>query len=243
MRQEHLDIVDRYLEGSLSEQERTAFEERLLQDEKLQQQVDDMKLIRAGIIHASRKAALQNLKTLENTLPLVEVKVIRFWTNTWLQAAAALLIGLLAYTFWPSSVNEQELFATHFEVYPNIIMPTVRGVVENDSTVKAQAFRAYDQQDYVLAIQLFEKLSVQDEAVLLYLGNSYLASGQPEKALLLFERVLNNYDVFDEQAEWYVAVTYLKLEEREKAREALQKVVARESSYKAKALLILEKLN
>jgi tetratricopeptide (TPR) repeat protein len=241
--QENLVIVDRYLEGSLSVQERTAFEERLMHDEILQQQVADMKLIRAGIMQASRKVALEKLKALEETLPPVNQSRLNLGYSTWLQAAAVLLIGLLAYIFWPISVDEQELFATHFEPYPNIIMPTVRSVVENDSTVKAQAFRAYDQQDYVLAIQLFEKLSVQDEAVLLYLGNSYLASGQPDNALLLFEKVLNNYDVFDEQAEWYVAVTYLKLEEREKAKEALQKVVARESSYKSKAQLILDKLN
>jgi tetratricopeptide (TPR) repeat protein len=242
--QEDLDIVDRYLEGNLSERERTAFEERLLQDEMLRQEVSEIKLIRGGIIRLARATSLKKLQDLEGTLPPVKTNKTIHWTNIWLQVAAGIsLLAVCAYLLWPRTQEPTQIFAEHFEPYPNIIMPTVRGVVENDSTVKAQAFRAYDQQDYVLAIQLFEKLSVQDEAVLLYLGNSYLASGQPEKALLLFEKVLNNYEVFDEQAEWYVAVTYLKLEEREKAREALQKVVARNSSYKSKAQLILDKLN
>jgi tetratricopeptide (TPR) repeat protein len=241
--QENLDIVDRYLEGNLSEQERTAFEARLLHDESLQQQVADMKLLRAGIIHASRKLALQDLKTLENTLPPVSKNGLSLWYNTWLQAAAVLLIGLVTYALWPNTVDEQELFASHFEVYPNIIMPTVRGEMANDSTLKALAFRAYDQKQYEEASLLFNRIDNKDVNILFYLGNCYLANNQAEKALPLFEKVLSEYEVFDEQAEWYIAVSYLKLEERGRASEALKKVVAGNSAYKEKAQTILDKLN
>lgn len=241
--QENLDIVDRYLEGSLSEQERTAFEEKLLHDNTLRQQVDDMKLMRAGIIRASRRAALENLKALESTLPPVEKKGLTLWTNIWLQAAAVLIIGLITYALWPTSVDEKELLATHFEVYPNVIMPTVRGEIPNDSTLNALAFRAYDQKQFEEAEQLFKRIDNKDANILFYLGNCYIATNQPDKALSLFENVLSDYDVFDEQAEWYIAVSYLKLEDREKAKETLNKIAASESSYKAKALLILEQLN
>ncbi|NBP69962.1 MAG: hypothetical protein EBR30_19370 [Cytophagia bacterium] len=243
MMQENLDIVDRYLEGSLSEQERTAFEEKLLHDETLRQQVDEMKLMRAGIIRASRRAALENLKTLESTLPPVEKKGLTLWANIWLQAAAVLVIGLITYALWPTSVDEKEFLSTDFEVYPNVIMPTVRGEIPNDSTLKALAFRAYDQKQFEEAEQLFNRIDNKDVNILFYLGNCYIATKQPDKALPLFKNVLNDYNVFDEQAEWYIAVSYLKLEDREKAKETLNKIAASESSYKAKALLILEKLN
>lgn len=239
-----IDLIEHYLDGSLSDTDRLAFEERLKLEDELRAQVEEMKVIREGIVRASRKEVLKSLKELEATLPEVEAPIIPLWRTTWLQVAAGIsLLALCVYLLWPRTQEPAQLFAEYFEPYPNIIMPTVRGVVENDSTVKAQAYRAYDQQNYAEAIRLFEAVQQKDEGVLLYLGNSYLANGQPEKALPLFEKVLNNYDVFDEQAEWYVAVSYLKLEEREKAREALQKVVARESSYKSKAQLILEKLN
>lgn len=243
MMQEDLDIVDRYLEGTLSEQERTAFEERLLQDEELRQQVAEMKVIHAGIIQASRKLALQNLKDLESTLPIVSENGLSLWYNTWLQAAAVLLIGLVTYALWPDAVDEQALFATHFEVYPNIIMPTVRGEMPNDSTLKTMAFRAYDQKQYEEATDLFNSIEQKDESILFYLGNCYLANNQAEKALPLFEKVLNEYEVFDEQAAWYIAVSYLKREERERARQALEKVVTRNGAYKEKAQTILKKLN
>lgn len=239
-----IDLIEHYLDGSLSETERLAFEERVNNEVELRAQVEEMKVIREGIVRASRKEVLKSLQALEATLPAVEAPVIPLWRNTWLQVAAGIsLLAVCAYLLWPRTQESAQLFAEYFEPYPNIIMPTVRGVVENDSTVKAQAYRAYDQQNYAEAIRLFEAVQQKDEGVLLYLGNSYLASGQPEKALPLLEKVLNNYDAFDEQAEWYVAVSYLKLEERDKAREALKKVVARESSYKSKAQLILEKLN
>ncbi len=241
--QENLALVDRYLEGNLSEQERIAFEERLLHDETLQQQVAEMKLMRAGIRQASRHAALQKLKALEETLPAVNSSRLNLWSGTWLQVAAVLLIGFLTYIFWPFSVDEQELFATHFEAYPNIIMPTVRGEVANDSTLKALAFRAYDQKQYEEAALLFNRMESKDANILFYLSNCYLALNQPTKALPLLESVLNNYDVFDEQAEWYLAICLLKLEERERATQALQKVVERNSAYKNKAQTILDKLN
>lgn len=239
-----IDLIEHYLDGSLSDTERLAFEERLKLEDELRAQVEEMKVIREGILRASRKEVLKSIQALEATLPAVEAPVIPLWRNTWLQVAAGIsLLAVCAYLLWPRTQEPTQLFAEYFEPYPNIIMPTVRGVVENDSTVKAQAYRAYDQQNFTEAIRLFEAVQQKDEGVFLYLGNSYLASGQPERALPLFEKVLNNYDVFDEQAEWYVAVSYLKLEEREKAKVALQKVVARESSYESKAQLILEKLN
>jgi tetratricopeptide (TPR) repeat protein len=241
---EEQDIIEQYVNNTLSEQERNAFEQQLAQSEMLRAAVEEMALIREGIVRASRAQALHTLKELEATLPAIEAPVVPLWRNTWLQMAAGLsLLAVAVYLLWPRTQEPATLYAEYFEPYPNIIMPTVRGVLETDSTLKAQAYRAYDRQEYTQAISLFEQLREKDEAVLLYLGNSYLALSQPQKALPLFEKVVNEYEVFDEQAEWYLAVTYLKLEDREKATAALQKVVARESSYKTKAQQILKKLN
>ena len=107
----------------------------------------------------------------------------------------------------------------------------------------AQGYRAYDQQDFKKSIELFESLEKKDEGVLLYLGNSYLASGSPEKAIPVFEKVIMDYEIFDEQAEWYLAGSYLKAGYAEKAKEALRNVTARGRSYKSRAEIILEKLN
>lgn len=240
----NIDLIEQYLNGRLSETERLAFEEKVKHEEVFRAEVEELKLIREGIHIASRKEILKSLKDLEAKLPEVDFPVVPLWRNSWLRVAAGIsLLAICIYLLWPRTQEPTQLFAEYFEPYPNIIMPTVRGVVENDSTLKAQAFRAYDQRDFVKAIELFVQLSIQDEVVLLYLGNSYLASGQPDKALPLLEKVLNEFDVFDEQAEWYIAISYLKLEEKEKAKGALKKVIARGSSYKSKAQLILEKLN
>lgn len=241
--QEYIEIADRYLEGNLSEEERVAFEERLLHDEDLREHLEEMKLLKVGIIHASRKVALQNLKALESTLPPIERNRFTLWTNHWLQAAAVLLIGLVTYALWPESVDHDEIFISHFEAYPNIIMPTVRGEVSSDSTLMAMAFRAYDQKQFEEAAILFNRIVDKDVNILFYLGNCYLATSHPEKALPLFEQVYNNYDKFDEQAEWYMAVSYLKLEDREKAKQVLQSIIDRKNSYLEKAQTIVTQLN
>lgn len=241
---EQTEIVERYLEGSLSGVELAEFEEQLRSDSLLRERVEELKLIEEGIKQASRKQALVDLQNVEATLPAIETPLVPLWRNGWLQAAAVItMLAVCSYLLLPGEVATQQLFAEYFQPYPNIIMPTVRGAVENDSTVKALAFKAYDQQNYEEAIRLFESLEQQDEGALLYLGNSYLALGEPKKAIPYFEKVLADFDVFDEQAEWYLAVSYLKLEEREKAKVVLQKVVASGSAYTQKAQWILEKLN
>lgn len=237
-------LITAYLEGTLTGNDKSTLEERLNQEPGLQKILDDLNILKAGIRHAAHEEMRAELQKLEHELSASETSKPLF-QNTWLKVAASVaIVAVAAWLLLPSrqSTTEQ-LFAQNFEPYPNVIMPTVRGGQATDSSLMAQGYRAYDQQDFKKSIELFESLEKKDEGVLLYLGNSYLASGSPEKAIPVFEKVIMDYEIFDEQAEWYLAGSYLKAGYAEKAKEALRKVTARGRSYKSRAEIILEKLN
>lgn len=236
-------LIVSYLEGILTASEKTVLEERLNQEPDLQELLRDMKVLKAGIKQAAREEMQSELKTLEHKL--ASSSSSSPLRSNWIKIAAALaIVAIATWLLWPPATKSpQQLFAENFEPYPNIIMPTVRGGQTADSTVMAQAYKAYDMQEYTKAIELFESLEVKAEGVLLYLGNSYLANGSAEKAVPVFEKVISDFDIFDEQAEWYLALSYLKLGNKEKASEISKAIVDRGGDYASKAKRLLLTLN
>lgn len=240
MTEEELKLLDGYLENSLSEAERLAVEERLRTEADLQAKLQELRTLRDGLVQYGRKQTLEKLRELEATQPEIEKSV---WQNRWLQMAAAVsVLAVASFLLWPAK-NTSIYSASYFEPYPNVVMPSVRGVASQDSTIKHQAYRAYDLGDYKKAVALFEALEKPDEGVLLYLGNSYLAMGDAKHAMNAFQQLTVNYDVFDEQAEWYIAVCYLKLENRPEAIRMLGQIASKTGTYQERAETILKKLN
>jgi tetratricopeptide (TPR) repeat protein len=118
----------------------------------------------------------------------------------------------------------------------------MRGDLLSDTSLKAKAYKAYDLATYADAITLFEQVQQKDEGVYLYLGNAYLALGDATKAIPLFEKVIAEYDVFDEPAEWYLALAYLRNNRVEEAVSKLRALQQGNNSYADEAERLLKKL-
>lgn len=237
-----IELLEGYLENTLSPEDNAAVETRLRTDSDLHQLLADLKILRASIRENSRVQLKQELIDIENALSeKPEAKSVSF--RPWLIGVAASVVLIVAtFLLWPKPTNTQELFAQYFEPYPNVIMPTVRGDLEPDTTLMAKAYRAYDSGDYEKAITFFEQVKAKDEGVYLYLGNSYLADNEPEKAIVCFEKVINDFEVFDEQAEWYLSMCYIRAGDLKKAKDLLNTIASKEGSYKIKAEQVLPQL-
>lgn len=238
-----IELLDGYLENTLGADDRSAVEARLQNDSGFRQLLEDLKILKESIRQSSRVQLKEELVEIENKLsanPEGKTASLRPWI---IGVAASLVLVVVTFLLWPKPTDTQELFAQYFEPYPNVIMPTVRGDLEPDTTLMAKAYRAYDSGDYEKAISLFEQVAAKDEGVYLYLGNSYLATNNPEKAIVCFEKVWNDYDVFDEQAEWYLSMAYLKTGDLKKANDLLNAIASKEGSFEIKAEKILPQLN
>lgn len=234
-----IELLERYHNHALGDRERTAVEQRLKEDESFRDLDNDFKVLLAGIREVSRKNIKHELEQIE-AKQATRVVPFRTWA---VGIAASVVLVVVAYWLWPRPTEGEKLFAQYFEPYPNVIMPTVRGDLEPDTTLMAKAYRAYDREDYQSAISLFEQLKAKDEGTLLYLGNSYLAIGQTQQAVALFLKLKSDYHVFDEQAEWYLVLCYLQLNENGRAKKAVDELIGRDSPYDEKAKQLLKILS
>jgi len=160
----------------------------------------------------------------------------------WLAAASIVLLLGLSYFLLPDNkTDSNELFASYFEPYRNVIQPIERGTVQQDE--KTLAFMAYEKGEYKKAIELFTKLyaNSKESYYLFYNANALLKIEKPEEAVPLLLAHLKTKDTLTEKTNWYLALAYLKLKDKDKAKAVLKEVIAK-GSYKTKeANELLEK--
>jgi tetratricopeptide (TPR) repeat protein len=161
-----------------------------------------------------------------------------------LAALAALLVIALSINFFINSeVNEDKLFSIYFEPSKNVTAPIVRS--ETDENLLNSAFIAYSESNYEVAISLFEKgfEDTKNSELLFYEANALLASGNTEEAIKKFEEHLTYSDILTNRSHWYLALTYLKSENPDKAKQELKSLIdSGEPFKKAEAKSLLKKL-
>jgi len=140
-------------------------------------------------------------------------------------------------------VSEEKLFAENFVPYSSTSGST-RGNTENQNT-RDQAHLAYASENYASAIGFFEELESQSDFSLtdrFYLGNAYLATGEGEKAVNVFEIVAEQGNGIKILGKWYLALSYLQIGDKENARKVLTEVRDAGVDKSEEADIILKKL-
>lgn len=108
---------------------------------------------------------------------------------------------------------------------------------------------AYDQGNYAVAYGYLEQELKQNPSnmdAVIYAGLSQLIQEKPAAAMPYFDRVLNSGTATKKQkedAEWYKALTFLKLKEKAKAEALLKGIEAKKGVYSPKATETLKTLD
>ena len=149
-------------------------------------------------------------------------------------AATALLIFYIGF----GKVNPKKLAEQHFEVYTLDNIPRSGNL--NDLMLAQQA---YDNKDYSKAKDLFSMFPDNTSAQMAK-GNCEFLLEEPEKAINTFKQLTNRKIDVHQKAEvhWYLALSYLKLDDRENATKNLQ-LIPSSSNYYEDAQTIIDKLD
>ena len=234
--EDDLYLIDRKLSGELTPPEEETFAQRLQQDPEFAEQY----ALSQTMIETLREQHLRE-----------EMRSWRWETDRRRQRqrwqygiAAGLALLLLAAGGWYLSSTQptpQSLYETYYTVYP--ADPVLRGEPTVDYN---QAMTLYREGRYQEAIPLFEELQATDGAdvwTALFLGNSYLNVDRTEEALRYFMQVADSEDAIIRQyGQWYLAMTYLKREEQEAARDLLQTLSDQPGMFQKKAQALLSEL-
>lgn len=228
-------LIAKYFLNQLTKEEKIQFDSLMQSDAAFKGQVEFESKVRKSVYQDEHSNLKQKLKDIEQNLEPKQNK------TKWYLAAASVVILLCVGFLWNlSSSSSERLFENYYQTASNTIHPIVR-----DNNVKDQltkAFIAYENKDYDIALVQFENLyntSTQSE-LLFYQGICYLEMNKPNLAIESFLRHKNLNDDLSGKTNWYLALAYLKAEEKDKTKMFLEEIMKNKSNYnyeKAKSLL------
>lgn len=238
------ELIEHYFSNVLSREERLEFNNRYEQDKTFKDEVDfleNLKVVSEGEDSQNFKSQLKGFeKEYQNTSETSNTKA---WLKPLLAVAAILIIALSINFGRNRSVDETKLFDTYFEPSKNVTQPIIRSD-GNENTLN-DAFIAYNSSNYQEALTLFNNVyrdSKQSE-LLFYEGNALLALEKPKEAIEKFNQHLTFSDSLVNRSHWYLALSYLKSKDSEKAKLELQALLNSGENFKKKeATSLIKKL-
>lgn len=132
-----------------------------------------------------------------------------------------------------------------FEAYyqPESSALVFRSNVLNVDQAISQGLQLYELKDYTAAISYFNQ-APDNLMGRLYSGLSHVETGAYDKAIQDFQFILaHNDNLFIDQAEWYLALVYIKTNRKKDALRLFEKIANDRGFYRTKAQKILEEMN
>jgi tetratricopeptide (TPR) repeat protein len=243
--------IENYLHGEMEGETLREFEELLLQDESLVEEMENYKKAVEGIRINSRDELKDRLKSIHDEVIGAQYSR-RMYAMKALRVAAVifgvLILAVPSYYFYhQNNLNQSErLFAENFSPYMNIT--TQRGLDENkENILEKAAMYYYNNKEFEKAIINFEEIlktkNKFDPTILFYYGITCLAANQNEKSIGIFSKLATdkNYLLW-EQSQWYLALAYVKANNLNKARETLNLIAKENGQFSIKAINLLYEL-
>lgn len=232
---ENEDLVNKYFEHQLSEEEKVLFASLLQNNAEFAKEVEYQKKVKKAITLNEREALKQKLKSYETKT--------KFRPVYWFSAAVIILfLGGLAW-FQLQSSTPEKLYQEYYQSYPNVVAPTVRG--DSEDNLQSDAFYEYDSGNYEKSLVLFSKIYA-DEGVdyaLFYKAMSLMELKRYKDAISSFDQFKTaDNNAFTPFVKWYKALSYLKLNEKKKAVQLLKELAEKENPQQQMAKKLLTEL-
>ena len=247
MNEEWYEKIEDYIKGKLPEQEKAAFEQQLSVDQVLAEEValyrDMMQSVSTHADLDEKKAVLQ--QTLDtvgakyfNAEQKPQARIIPLRRRALIAITGVAAAILLALFFWPQGQSAlYDQYAQH---------PTAAWTEMGDAspTLLQQAEQAYNDKDYAQANRLLQDYLVTDpdnQRVLFYKGICALELDNYDAAIEAFDEIHSGSSAFQSNGTWYLALTYLKQNQKDKVIEYLV-LIGEESAYYGKAKELMDEL-
>ncbi len=158
-------------------------------------------------------------------------------------AIAAVVIAVAAFLLWPAEPGS--LMAAAYKPYPMYLNAPV-GESPQDKLLET-AIANYESGDYAAALPAFQGLiaaAIHNAPYHFYAGICQLELGRPIEASIHLEEASNREEAqFQQAAEWYLALAYLRQDnKKETARRLLEKIIREEGVFSQPARKLLKEV-
>ena len=243
-RYQYLLLIDKYLAGEMDESEVRQFEQKLLENKDLLNDMEfekdiskilgqtDVIEFRQKVKEAIGMAKLES--PLRRVIPLTPRRIM-------LMAASITILIVLAaavYILVPKTYSNSRLFSMYYDSENPI------HITRSGSSSLVEAMRYYQQKNYPEAITLFKEFLKDDphnSAIRFYMAIAEIETNQNEDAIASFREIIRDgNNLYVEPAEWYLGLCLLRTNQNELALKQFSEIAADEhNSYQNEAVKII----
>lgn len=222
---ELLDTIERYLKNTMPSEERHAFDEKLKDNLTLQQQLKDIETILLGVRKAVFKNKVKDFheELIEKDPGIVADKKVFQLNFKYLSIAASVVILLGSVWFFNKTNSNETIFNNYY--IEDRGLETNMG--ETDNYTFDDAMVDYKQKKYDTAINKWSPLlknKPENDTLNYFLGVAHLANDNESEAVRYLKTVLKNHkSAFQNEAYFYLGLSYLKMDKTDLAIESFEK--------------------
>lgn len=241
----NLEKIEKFLANELEDAELWEFKKALETDVLLAKELKQYQEMKELITQKNKRDFVEAMKAVleeEKQAPKPKKKINLFYIAA---AAAAILIfiavGNITYNTFLRNQTNSDLFTAYYS--PDNMSLIVRsGLINSDQPVLL-GLQQYEMQNYTAALESFSK-SPNNMMGKLYSGLSHVELGEFNLAIADFKAIVDHQDnLFVDQAEWYLALCFLKTGQNKETKRQLELIAQGRSIYKTKAQKLLIEIN
>lgn len=257
--------IGKYIDGELPNEALRKFEQQLKTDKALQEEVRFQQTILQSLqakneFENEKENLVSFLNRLEQNVDLSDnnekttdlestsneatsaPSTIFKRLTPFVTLAVAAAILLFIWSPWQTNLSNAQFADANYKTY---ILDTNMDDANTLNTYFKDGKFAYDDKDYATAEKEFENylaIKPNDYKVILAKGNCEFQLGNFDEAIRTFQQVANAKTVYSNTGHWYLALSYLKNDNVEKAKTSLQQITE-QSEYDKQAKKLLQQLN
>ena len=240
--------IEEYIEGSLEGELLEEFKDELEVNTDLKAEVYLRKNVDASVGEADIMSLRDKLAQTKQDVESREIKSLVPEADSqkmqWWKIGAAVIVLMLAF----GGLLKNEISSTG-QLYDNYFQSpewSPQRSVSSDLSYLQEANGYFNSGEYEKAISLYnEAISKSNEKYVyhFYKGASLQNMEKFEQAIPEYTKVISQGDnIFIEEAEWYKSLCYIKLDEKEKAKDQLLAIIERKGFYENDAKAVIRKL-
>lgn len=246
-------LIEEYLDGNLEAKALEKFEARLKTEPLLAKQLDiskevnqQLRAIHKNLKKEEWKSILKKedkTQTPDKTQKVVGIRRILYVAAS--AAVIALLFTVAMNYFSSPTLSSPELAMQYWEKSDSFFSTYLERGDAGPLVSKhlSDAFNAYDKGNYRGAIASINKLQVISQDVQLLRAACFFKTDENNLAINLLLPLINDpKSIVRDEAEWYLALVYLKTDQTEKAKNILNNIISKKSWNHKKAKEILKEI-
>ncbi len=237
-------LIDKYITGKIEDTELWEFKTKIDQDADLAREVE----LRREIYNAiSNEHKMELMTTLSNIKGRKDRRIfsINIYSRQVQALAASIIVlfvvgaGLLSNFAGSGIESNYEIYNSYFVDEGSLI--SNRSDATNNSLVES-GITLFENGNYTEAVSTFNS-NPENVLARLYCGLSYMKLDQFNEAEKQFKYIINHHDnIFIDQAEWNLGLSYLANDKTEQASVIFAKIASEKGAYNTQASNLIKTL-